>query len=606
MRRSAPSLAILLACATNTLLWAGGPDLSYSSGYAPTYSSGYASTSSGYTPTYSSGYAPSSSAYAPTYSSGYAPTSSANAPTFSSGSAATYSSGSAATYSSGSAATYSSGYAPTYSSGYAASADYGGSSGYAPSYSAAYPPSSSALTPGSIAGPAYTAGFSPTASTYVDPSSVAPLADNGSYQVQRPAYFDNPSVYSGLPTTVSPTAAYQSFRTPLTDSLRGVAAPTATSQYFSAYDGTIPGQAPTMVAPACPPATSIPATTVAPVLPVAPPPKKECCLTRFFRGLCGTNYTTTYFRAPVTYYRPVISTSSVTGAPVVVQQPCTGFEQQVQRIPSSTLTFGQPPVASPPSTCPQSCPTPPSGYGLSAPTSSPTIAPPAGAPSPYGAVGQVGASGSTGGVTAIPSIAPPSTPPTYAPNAAPLSGAPTLAPPEGSNDLAPVERPSLNNPPPVLPPASPPQGDPETTSPTQWQLQNPEDSTALIRPRGTPSTDFGDSGVGNPSEEGQRTPTLPPSLIDNENFTRAEPIEAHDDYEAPYQRQTFRTPRTTPVTQQRTETSLPNPRPYDASELTSVSSRTPASRTSASPSGGRWIRQPSSTVRDTTWTSVRP
>ena len=560
MRRLAPSLAILLACATNTLLWAGGPGLSSSSGYAP-----------------------------PTYSSGYAPS-------------------------------YPSGYAPSYSSGYAPPAAGTGTAGYAPSYAAAYAPP--AYTPPvgttSVAGPAYTSGFSPTASTYVDPTSVTPLSNNGSYQVQRPAYFDNPSVYSGLPNAVAPTTAYQSLRAPLTDSLRGAAGPTATTGYYSAYDGSLPGQPLTVTTPtgtpstAIPataiPATAIPATTVTPIYPTAPP-KKECCLSRFFRSLCGTNYTTTYYRAPVTYYRPVTSTSPVTGAPVVVQQPCTGYEQQVQRIPSSNLTFGQPPVAPPPTSCPQSCPTTPSGYGLSGPIPSPPTAPPPGIPSQYGTVGQVGASGSTGGVTSIPSIAPPSGTPSYAPNSAPLSGAPTIAPPGTSNDLAPVERPSLNSSPPVLPPPSPPAGNPETTSPTQWQLQNPEDSTALIRPRGTPSPSFENSEVDNPSSPTQRPPSLPPSITDNENFTRAEPIEAPDDYQAPYRRHSFQTPRTTPVTRQQMETSSqPNHRrSYEASDLTSVSSRTPVSRSSSSRSSeGRWIQQPTSTVRDTTWTSVRP
>jgi hypothetical protein len=137
-----------------------------------------------------------------------------------------------------------------------------------------------------VAGPTYAAGYAPSASTFIDPAASAPLVANGTYQAQRPAYFDNPSVYSGLPT-LGYNSGYQSLRAPLTDSLRGSAVATGAVEgypttYFSAYDGSLPGAPMTVTTPTGAPVTSIPATTVTPIYPAAPP-QSECCLSRFFR-----------------------------------------------------------------------------------------------------------------------------------------------------------------------------------------------------------------------------------------------------------------------------------------------------------------------------------
>jgi hypothetical protein len=469
-----------------------------------------------------------------------------------------------------------------------------------------------------VVGPAYVTKYAPSVSTYVDPSSVPPLSANGVYQSQRPAYFDNPSVYTGLPTgvsiptTVAPTT-YESFRTPLNATLRGNAQPAsptfvAPTTYYSAYDGTIPGQPLTVTTPTGTPATAIPATPVSPLYApsyVAPAPERECCLRRFCRNLFGTSYSTSYYRAPVTYYRPVTSADPVTGAPVIVQQPCTSYEQQVQRTPATTLQFGQPavPSAPMPSTCPNACTAGPTACPAPLAGPLPSSAGVSDGISQTGALGQTGAIHSPGGVTRIPSVAPPTSSATispYSPNTQPLTGAPTIAPPPGSSDLSPVNQPRLeNNSAPSLPPGnttSPPSG---PVSP-QWQLQNADDSTALIRPQATESRSFQDDEENPPSLQ---------RLMGNDNFTRAEPIEAPADYVAPYRRQTFQTPRTTPVTHQGPDTSAAPSfgRDLEASNLTSISSRVPAMQADRhGHSSGRFIRQPLVGPRDNTWTPVRP
>ncbi len=317
----------------------------------------------------------------------------------------------------------------------------------------------------SIAGPSYVSGYAPPALTYVDPSAVAPLSSNGTYQAQRPAYFDNPSVYTGAPTypgvqAAGYQAAYQSFSAPITGTLRGNAAPTAfvetyPSTYASAYDGSIPGQPMTVTTPMGAPATAIPVTPVAPIYAPAPP-SKGCCLSRCFSKLFGTSYSTSYYRAPITYYRPVTSADALTGAPVVVQQPCDSYVQQVQRTPYNTLQFGQQPAVTGPRCVPDRVSNESAelrslrrtSYGATTINSPNNY-------DQFGAVGQVGAVGGMGAVTNIPSTAPISpqtmqpsfspTQPGMVPNTAPLTGTPTIAPPSGSGDLAPVGQPSLNS-----------------------------------------------------------------------------------------------------------------------------------------------------------------
>lgn len=46
------------------------------------------------------------------------------------------------------------------------------------------------------------------------------------------------------------------------------------------------------------------------------------------------NYRTSAYRAPVTYYRPIVTTDPNTGAQVVTMAPCTSYEYQTQRVPT--------------------------------------------------------------------------------------------------------------------------------------------------------------------------------------------------------------------------------------------------------------------------------
>ena len=46
------------------------------------------------------------------------------------------------------------------------------------------------------------------------------------------------------------------------------------------------------------------------------------------------NFRTNAYRAPVTYYRPIMTTDPNTGAQVVTMAPCTSYEYQTQRVPT--------------------------------------------------------------------------------------------------------------------------------------------------------------------------------------------------------------------------------------------------------------------------------
>ena len=420
-----------------------------------------------------------------------------------------------------------------------------------------------------IASPAYAAGgtayisgtatavgpaiaYAPPTRTYQPASTpyygVAPVPArtqaiaSGAYQAQRPAYFDNPSVYTGQPvrgavqTSYMPPTQVQAY--PISPGFQ----PSATG-VVTAYS------APPMTAP---PITAPPILGPAPMTYAAAPPapKREGCLSRFCSKLFGTGYTTSYYRAPVTYYRPVTTMNPATGTMVTVQQPCTAYEQQVQRNPFTTVLPGTAGTVN--NTCQPNCPCPPgvnacntvpsysqaTAFGQPAPLGS----------TPYNGIGQVGARG-TGDYQAmpIPSIAPTGTagmqpadpnltpltgpPPTLAPPIAPSASGASAAPasPTGAtgNDLAPVERPTLNKPPTSDSPtdlSGPKTSDKDSADKSnelneqdsaRWRLQRPADSTAMIQ-RQT-------SRLGQPD---------PVSL--KRSYGVAEPIRAPSDYVAPY------------------------------------------------------------------------
>jgi hypothetical protein len=363
----------------------------------------------------------------------------------------------------------------------------------------------------------------------------------------------------------------------------------------------------------------MPVTTVTPLF-TSPPPSSGNCFSRFCDKLFGTRYATNYYSAPVTIYRPVTTVNPMTGAPVIVQQPCTSFEQQVQRTPYTSLQFGSPSVV----------PTAPAAPACAAPCESPATfsqAPAFGSAAP-GAIGQVGMTGSPGGAASIPTIAPPSDSSfpssqpnqtygqttygqtTYgpsssaAPNTSPMTGTPTIAPPTGNGDLAPVGQPSLQGEtaPSVLDNNSAPLSS-TVAPPPLWQLQKPEDSTALIPPSvpEPPTT----------SENGTPIKIAPP-ILNDDNFTRAEPIEAPADYVAPYRPHSYQSPTILPVN--RPISDLPDLQApvgddgrlaVGTSQLASVTAQV-STRPSTSP--GRVLdlrpRQSVEVTRDTTWTPV--
>lgn len=69
------------------------------------------------------------------------------------------------------------------------------------------------------------------------------------------------------------------------------------------------------------------------------------------------DYRTSQYRAPVTYYRPLVTTDPNTGAQVVALAPCTSYEYQTQRIPTFGYngvmgSYSTPPVVPPPPSMP--------------------------------------------------------------------------------------------------------------------------------------------------------------------------------------------------------------------------------------------------------------
>ena len=376
--------------------------------------------------------------------------------------------------------------------------------GYAP-YSASYAPYSAGYTPYLANGAPYVAGYAPVSgfgATTVLPRTTS-ATNSGVYQLQRPTYLENPSVSTGAPVGTPLQTAYsvplstpQLFRS--NPSLLGAG---STSSYFGASN-TYPRYAAGFGGVSTanyPSATVLPATRrVAPMFPNAPRPVYRGGLARFFGSLFGTNYRTSYYAAPVTYYRPVTSVNPVLGTTVTVQQPCTSTVQQLQRspygsfqLPQTSITpIGGPiPTGSCASGVHQAAAVFPQGLGtnpFTVPIPSTTLA-----PGGYG-----------GGYAQAPAT-----------GLAPLTGNPTA--PQFQSDLSPVDQPSLRR---VAPPSgygasrysqgepqshykyeSKPLSDreesrPEPTPPREsrsvpsyWGLQDADDSTAMLPKKPTRS-----------------------------------------------------------------------------------------------------------------------
>ena len=382
--------------------------------------------------------------------------------------------------------------------------------GYAPyGYAAGYVPASP-----------YAAGYPAATTSVLRPSwgSAAPVLSNGPYLSQRPTYYDNPSVYTGLPVN----SMYQAGRIPVASNYRGNAPATSSylgaanqypSTYVSGYGAAQvpvtggPGMPLAVTTPAGAPTTALPATQVAPLYAPTVPQRRG--LGRFFGSLLGTNYRSSYYRAPVTYYRPATTVDPISGTTVTVQQPCTSYAQQLQRTPYSSL---QGPTVTPMPAAP-GCSTPTYGSTITTPSAPPGF----GTPVPSG-IGQASATvpPSSGSFTVpIPSTAP--TPSAgyygqgeFAPNRAPLTGAPGSQP--STEDRSPVGQPEILNRPPSFDngyrtqPAPNSSDTNESKPKSYWELQDADDSTAMIR---------------------KPAPTR----------YRAQPIAAPDDYESPFHRE---------------------------------------------------------------------
>lgn len=219
--------------------------------------------------------------------------------------------------------------------------------------------SGQAVAPHSAGCAPYTAGYTPlltpASNSQALPLASPSVASKSSYAVQRPAYgavpLDNPSVYTGQPVA---------------SGYRGVA--TAGNSFYgtgNVYPNNYAAASPSVSTPAVTAYRADMGSSVA--LPVAPAYRTpiRSGLARFFDSLLGTGYRSSYYTAPITYYRPATTVDPVSAETVTVQQPCTSTVQQLQRTPYATL---QPaPSVSSPLPSGTSCGVAPSGslYGAS-------------------------------------------------------------------------------------------------------------------------------------------------------------------------------------------------------------------------------------------------
>jgi hypothetical protein len=143
-------------------------------------------------------------------------------------------------------------------------------------------------------------------------------------------------------------------------------------------------------------------------------------------------------------------------------------------------------------------------------------------------------------------------------------------------------------------PASPqlestkPSSDSETPR-SYWQLQDAEDSTAMIRPNSRPT----DSG-------------RDPARESDSDYTSVEPIQAPDDYISPFRRRSTPIPAATPVIRQTIEAPPLPSRTQDTSDMTSASVRTSVPARSAALQRDRVQRRPAEPKRDSTWYTIQP
>ncbi len=452
---------------------------------------------------------------------------------------------------------------------------------------------------------------------------LVPRQQNGVYQAQRPAYgqqtpifinnqpiyANNPSVYTGRPviagsaaaapimsqpTLIGPGNVQTSYsvpivtpapratsNVPLASTMRGnvaVTAPIITSETYQANYAQAPITPAPITAPA--PITGTPpsALSAAPVAPLyvtpQPQPQQRGGLSRFFGSILGTNYRSSYYRAPITYYRPVTTVDPVTGTTVTVQRPCTSYVQRLQRTPYVTI---QRPLQQP-APCPAPAACAPNGCSTTIYSTPAYSAPAYGTPAPLGAVtspptyGQ-GTIGQVGGMMqpGVHSVSPiPSTAPGYPPATSPSNAYPPAGQ-GGGGDLAPVDRPALpaaplSNRPPVgsspAPSATNPAAAP-APSPAATQPPAPQPDAA---PNAKPSESYWDlKDAANSTVQQSRPPQQPlpdPTSITSQSPVSAAngvaPIRAPEDYRSPFDNQTR-----APIPRTQSPALLPSTQPND-------------------------------------------
>ncbi|WP_436716726.1 hypothetical protein U8335_05300 [Roseiconus lacunae] len=294
-----------------------------------------------------------------------------------------------------------------------------------PGYSQSFQPSVPAASSGVIAAqrPAYAAGSIYQGNALYQSNAVYQGGTTAVQSYTPVQSFNNPSVYTGLPVDSSAATSYrlpigspanvtpyQASRVPISQTLRGTANPILPSNSYTASYGSV---APTSYAA---PALSTVPTTV----PLAYEPRRwrlGSGLARFFNSLLGrnTDYVTSYYRAPVTYYRPVTTVDPITGTTSTVQQSCSSYVQQLQRVPYNTLmpstipptqiqTLGPSPL--------DPCATPYAANPLGSSYTQTNVLPPTSTPGTFSTpstINQVGGESIPGvsGVSPIPTTIPP-------------------------------------------------------------------------------------------------------------------------------------------------------------------------------------------------------
>jgi hypothetical protein len=211
-------------------------------------------------------------------------------------------------------------------------------------YAAAYP---GTLYPGTTAAPALT----------------LPATANGAAALQMPAYSAGYGTYAAIPAQPPGDQGYAMYTPPAGTSYppnvpttsfygTGNVYPTYNTPYQAGYGAVAPATAVAPVTAYYPPVVNTNPSTVQtyPGTPAAPPGLLGG-ISRFFGNVLGTGYSSSYYRAPVTYYRPVTTVDPTTGVPTTVQRPCSSYEYQLQRSPVTTFAPGAPAVTAPPANC---------------------------------------------------------------------------------------------------------------------------------------------------------------------------------------------------------------------------------------------------------------